>query len=433
LIQEFVDAGYKRADAEVYFDRLYVRLQHELALYFGREKRPITGKAKAKEASVSDEQLAKATRLFFHDKDLVGALQSLENALRFAPDDARLTLDLALRQQASGQLSQARANFDRAEESYPGIGNVLFRMGNVRLAARDYLGAISDLTTAIYLQPGAVLAYSLRGMARQDLEDYEGAIDDYSMHIASGTQLDQAQIYMRRGFCHFVLGHMEIARADYQAAIRIEPGNYVGHLLLGRLLRNEGQYEAALAAINKSVELQPNNPEPYTARVAVLLNLGEHESALRDAELLMKMAPNDAFYVRTKAMVLDVIERREEAESAYRQAIAFAKRIGDTNSWYYANLQFDMFLRQQGRSESEYLRDVVDWPDDWPKRIALYLTGHVTAESLLNAARLRLGCPDVTTSAKPISTLAWPCGQQVVARRRSLTCARPCISNMLAT
>jgi hypothetical protein len=64
-----------------------------------------------------------------------------------------------------------------------------------------------------------------------------------------------------------------------------------------------------------------------------------------------------------------------------------AKRGRDNLTWYYASLHFDMFLRRQGRPDPDYLKDVLDWPDDWPKRIALHISGRISAESLLNAAR----------------------------------------------
>ncbi|HWA27313.1 MAG TPA: tetratricopeptide repeat protein [Lacunisphaera sp.] len=385
VIQEFVDAGYRRADVEVYFDRLYVRLQQDLAAYFGKERKD-PAKVQPVSAPVSDELLAKAHRLFMQ-KDSVGALKALEDALRFAPDNVRLTLDAAIRQQAIGQLAEARQNFDLARGRYPNVVSIYFGMGEIRLVAGDYLGAIEALTTAIYLEPQALRAYSSRGAARQAIDDYEGAIDDFSLHIGSGYPTGLAQVYVFRGWAHLTLGNLEIARADFAAAVRTDPKSYEGHWRLGAALKRLGDPGAALLALDKAVELEPQRPEAYSSRMWIHLKLGDKEAALRDADRVVALENDWSFRHQIRAVLLEVLDQDEKAEIEYREAVALAKEERDMRRWSYASFQLDVFLRRQGRKETEYLEGVLDWPDEWPKRIGMYLSGRISAESLVNAAQ----------------------------------------------
>jgi len=54
-----------------------------------------------------------------------------------------------------------------------------FDRGNVKYYLEDYQGAIEDYTQAIRLKPDLAEAYYNRGLAKSDLGDKQGAIEDY--------------------------------------------------------------------------------------------------------------------------------------------------------------------------------------------------------------------------------------------------------------
>jgi len=53
----------------------------------------------------------------------------------------------------------------------------------------DYDGAIADFTSAIALKPNLINALNNRGLARQDLKDDHEAIADFTRVIALNPQL----------------------------------------------------------------------------------------------------------------------------------------------------------------------------------------------------------------------------------------------------
>ncbi len=55
--------------------------------------------------------------------------------------------------------------------------------GIAKYTLQDYRGAISDYTKAIELDPYYAMAYCGRGTAKYNLQDYKGAITDYTKAV----------------------------------------------------------------------------------------------------------------------------------------------------------------------------------------------------------------------------------------------------------
>ena len=65
-------------------------------------------------------------------------------------------------------------------------------------------------------------AYAVRALARADLGDYDGAIDDYSAAIRLVPKA--AGLRINRGLMHARLGQYDRAEADYRAALPLDGG-----------------------------------------------------------------------------------------------------------------------------------------------------------------------------------------------------------------
>ena len=84
---------------------------------------------------------------------------------------------------------------------------------------KDYNGAISDYTKAIELNPNYASAYNNRGNSKDDLKDYYGAISDFNKAI----ELDPnyANAYKNRGISKENLGDLNNACADWKKAAEL--------------------------------------------------------------------------------------------------------------------------------------------------------------------------------------------------------------------
>lgn len=96
-----------------------------------------------------------------------------------------------------------------------------YEQGLARQAMEQYRPAIEDFTEAIRLKPDCVKAYLSRALALQSIGLYEDAIDDYNavVHLRE----DSAEVYNRRGGAYYSLGQYTRAIEDYDQAIRLKP------------------------------------------------------------------------------------------------------------------------------------------------------------------------------------------------------------------
>ncbi|MDA9346996.1 tetratricopeptide repeat protein [bacterium] len=67
--------------------------------------------------------------------------------------------------------------------AYCQTANEYFSMGLEKAFLEDYRGAMADYTKAIEIDPNYGLTYVTRGLIKHELEDYRGAIADYTKAI----------------------------------------------------------------------------------------------------------------------------------------------------------------------------------------------------------------------------------------------------------
>ncbi len=72
----------------------------------------------------------------------------------------------------------------------------------------------------------SAIAHANRGVVQFNLGDYEAAVADFSAALRLGIHV-RAKIYVNRGLSHEALRYDALARADYQAALAVNPDNAI--------------------------------------------------------------------------------------------------------------------------------------------------------------------------------------------------------------
>ena len=88
-------------------------------------------------------------------------------------------------------------------------------------AEGDYAKALGDLDKVLELQPGELRALRFRAMARHGLEDYEGAVEDFSAVLKQAPR--QAGVWLARSKAWEEIGDQEKAAADRLKAVSLNP------------------------------------------------------------------------------------------------------------------------------------------------------------------------------------------------------------------
>ena len=91
-----------------------------------------------------------------------------------------------------------------------------FDMGVSKLQLEDYRGAIADYTKVIEIDPNDATAYHERGFAKLQLKDNRGAIADYTKAIEIDP--NDAIAYNGRGLAKLVLGQLDDGCLDLSKA-----------------------------------------------------------------------------------------------------------------------------------------------------------------------------------------------------------------------
>ena len=120
---------------------------------------------------------------------------------------------------------------DNPVEQDPTASKAAFESGNAKVDLNDYNGAIEDYDKAIELDPAFVTAYNNRGNAKYNLNDYKGSIEDYDKAI----ELDPAFVggYNNRGLAKYNLNDYKGAIEDYTEAIKLNPDDRDSYRMRG--------------------------------------------------------------------------------------------------------------------------------------------------------------------------------------------------------
>lgn len=170
--------------------------------------------------------------------DYEGALADLDEAIRLDPEySSSYHNSRAIILSRMGRLEQALQAANQAIEESPNVDTsyvtrsiIHRRMGNSQTAIDDASKAIS-IATSVYKsnamkskvanssKPDLDFAYVSRGNARAQLQDYQGAIDDFTQAI--NLSQEGGQGYYGRGGAKKALGDLQGAISDFEKAAEI--------------------------------------------------------------------------------------------------------------------------------------------------------------------------------------------------------------------
>jgi tetratricopeptide (TPR) repeat protein len=119
---------------------------------------------------------------------------------------------------------------DKKVDQDPTASKAAFDSGFAKYNLEDYKGAIVDFTKAIELAPTNDKAYFMRGATKSSLENHNGAIEDYDKAI----KLNPRSLYYRtRGNSKDDLKDYNGAIEDYTEAIKLNPDDRDSYRMRG--------------------------------------------------------------------------------------------------------------------------------------------------------------------------------------------------------
>lgn len=289
------------------------------------------------------------------------AAEALQEAVKYAPKDARLFHKLSQAHAAAQAGAPALAAIKRAVELEPGNATYLRAQGDVATWTGDYALAQSSFERVLASAPPDANAHAdaqlgaARAASRGGKKD--AAVAPYRAYLAQRPQdkdvmLEYMELEAERGNTQTVKEYDALYRqrfgesrdywlrmADVYALANDAAASSAAIEQAARLAPNDAalQYrlaqsypsaqEGAARAIERAVVLDPNNLEYLRARADLAAERGDYAMALDSHQRILAIAPNDPGAKLGIARVYYWQSRLSASELAYRDYLALQPTV----------------------------------------------------------------------------------------------------------
>jgi tetratricopeptide (TPR) repeat protein len=143
--------------------------------------------------------------------------------------------------------------------------------------------AMQDLLTSYPSSPGVHYlygSYALAANADQALDEFRAELKINPTHAGAISAI--AAEYLRRGDAASGLPYA-------RQLVELLPDALASHTLLGRLLAEQGDTDAAVKELEKARAIDPDHPQPHIALASLYAKLGRKEDAAHERQEFMRV------------------------------------------------------------------------------------------------------------------------------------------------
>lgn len=189
-------------------------------------------------------------------------------------------------------------------------------------AQGDFESSIKNYSEAINRRPISSELYFSRGIAKKELEQWDGALVDFNSALRFSKRLN-AQIQLNRGITYLNLKNFKHALDDLLIAVMHITGECApeAYFYKGCAQQSLDMPHTALTSFDKCLELNPNCHNAYLNRGIVRRDLGRTEEALADVEHFYTLEPEESKCWDIYGSLLSKVGRVDESLKIFSNAI----------------------------------------------------------------------------------------------------------------
>ncbi len=177
-------------------------------------------------------------------------------------------------------------DFDKLLELEPSIEDILKIRGEAKYQLHDYDGAVADYTAALVQTPADPELYYLRAFVRADQQDWNGAVADFTavmeMEPLAGYDFDKREVsLLRRAHVKVRAADYEGALADCDQALARDDRDLEAYFVRGTARCGQKDFVGAVEDFDLVIEQYPL-PEAFQERGRAKQSLGDDAGAKAD-------------------------------------------------------------------------------------------------------------------------------------------------------
>ena len=213
------------------------------------------------------------------------AVQELEAARRFDPQNAQYNYELGRKYFAQKKYPQARACFEQAVKSSPQFEAAFFNLGMTHKIMNANDAALTSFSKAAALKPDYVRAWIEIARIQDKKRNYGEAI------------------------------------TNYRKALSLEPSNTSALKEMAQTYSKQKDSKQAERYFKEALALGDTDSVTYYNLASVQLELGKTADALQNAQKALAANDKDARFLYTYGLALEKNNRLHEAEDYYTRAV----------------------------------------------------------------------------------------------------------------
>jgi tetratricopeptide (TPR) repeat protein len=197
--------------------------------------------------------------------------------------------------------------------------NYIYWVGQQSMINNNYREAIDVLNVLLHHDSKDFDAYFLRGIAKYNMDDLLGADSDFSLAISLNPVFTGAYYY--RAITRSLLGNYDDALNDFKQAIELRPDLSAPYYSRGVTLLLNQQFEEAIEDFDKFIRFEKRHVPAYINRGTSYLYLKDTLKAYENYNLAIRTNREDPDgYNRRGALYMEE-ERFEEAVADFDKAV----------------------------------------------------------------------------------------------------------------
>lgn len=272
-----------------------------------------------KESGKGAEDFFDRAEAFYAEGNYKDAINEYKKAITSEPDNAEFFNSRGVAYYASGRYYYAISDFINAIRLKSNYAMAYYNLAQSKNNLKDYESALEDVKTSILYNPEFCTALNLKGLIYNSLEKSDSAY----LAFAAASQCDPTS-----SLFHYNMGYIKYSEEEYDEAVKCfnkatESGyedsdvyNY-----LGNSLDQLERFDEAVEAHTKYIESNQEDYVGYYNRGLAHYHAGEYEKAIEDflASAIIDDSDPDVFL--KLAQSYDITENNNEALENFNKII----------------------------------------------------------------------------------------------------------------